>query len=114
MYGPFDGIPAAFGTCSRDGPGFRGGRLRLLEACADADPAARGAYQIGETELGNRRYDEARPEFPEDRRAGTRTRPTRRGARFLVGERSTGGEFDKAVREFEAFWRSFPSQTPIS
>jgi outer membrane protein assembly factor BamD len=65
-------------------------------------------YQIGENELGKRRYDDARKNFrriverhPNSSYAGR--------ARFLMGESYyREGEFDKAAREFETFMAFYP------
>jgi outer membrane assembly lipoprotein YfiO len=65
-------------------------------------------YQIGETELGNRRYDEARQNFRKIVERHPNSAYAAR-ARFLVGEAFyREGEFDKAVLEFEAFLAFFP------
>ena len=65
-------------------------------------------YQLGETELGNQRYDEARQNFRKIVERHPNSAYAAR-ARFLVGEAFyREGEFDKAVREFEAFLAFFP------
>src|SRR2546423_1388127 len=65
-------------------------------------------YQLGETELNNKRYDEARGHFRKivERHPNSSLAPK---ARFLIGEAYyREGEFDKAAREFEAFLSFFP------
>jgi outer membrane protein assembly factor BamD len=70
-------------------------------------PAA-DLYQLGETEMSKRRYEEARSHF---RRIAERhpTSSYAPRARFLVGEAFyREGEFDKAIKEFESFMAFFP------
>jgi outer membrane protein assembly factor BamD len=65
-------------------------------------------YQLGETDLGNKRYDDARQQFKKivERHPNSSHAPK---ARFLVGESYyREGEFDKAAREFEGFLSFFP------
>ena len=65
-------------------------------------------YQLGEAELTNKRYDEARQQFRKivERHPNSSHAPK---ARFLIGEAYyREGEFDKATREFEAFLSFFP------
>jgi outer membrane protein assembly factor BamD len=70
-------------------------------------PAA-DLYQLGETELNRKRYEEARVNFRKivERHPTSNYAPR---ARFLVGEAYyREGEFDKAIKEFEAFLSFFP------
>ncbi len=70
-------------------------------------PAA-DLYQLGETELNRRRYEDARSNFRKivERHPTSNYAPR---ARFLVGEAFyREGEFDKAIKEFEAFLSFFP------
>ena len=65
-------------------------------------------YQLGEAELSNKKYDEARQQFRKivERHPNSSHAPR---ARFLIGEAYyREGEFDKAMREFEAFLSFFP------
>jgi len=65
-------------------------------------------YKAGETELGNRRYEEARVNFRKivERHPNSSYAPK---ARFYVGEAYyREAEFDKAVKEFEGFLAFFP------
>ena len=60
-------------------------------------------YQLGETELNRRRYEEARAQFRQivERHTGSSYTPR---ARFLIGEAFyREGEFDKAIKEFSDF-----------
>ena len=90
------------------------GLLLLAGGCAWMKPAPtpilppEELYQIGETELNNRRYDEARQSFRRIVERHPNSSYAAR-ARFLVGEAFyREGEFDKAVREFEGFLSFFP------
>ena len=70
-------------------------------------PAA-DLYALGETELNRRRYEDARSNFRKiaERHPTSNYAPR---ARFLVGEAFyREGEFDKAIKEFEAFLSFFP------
>jgi outer membrane protein assembly factor BamD len=71
-------------------------------------PPADELYQLGETQLQKRRYDEARNHF----RSVVERHPTSSyapRARFLVGEAFyREAEFDKAIKEFEAFLGFYP------
>jgi len=70
-------------------------------------PAA-DLYQLGETELNRRRYEDARSNFRKivERHPTSNYAPR---ARFLVGEAFyREGEFDKAIKEFEGFLSFFP------
>ena len=65
-------------------------------------------YQIGENELGKRRYEEARKHFRRisERHPNSSYAPR---ARFLIGEAFyREGEFDKAAKEFETFMAFYP------
>lgn len=65
-------------------------------------------YQIGENELGKRRYEDARKNFRKivERHPNSAYAPR---ARFLIGEAFyREAEFDKAVREFETFMAFYP------
>ena len=90
------------------------GLLLLGGGCAWMAPAPtpilppEELYKIGETELNNRRYDEARQNFRKvvERHPNSSYAPK---ARFYVGEAYyREAEFDKAVKEFEAFLAFFP------
>ena len=70
-------------------------------------PAA-DLYQLGETELNRKRYEDARANFRKivERHPTSNYAPR---ARFLVGEAFyREGEFDKAIKEFEGFLSFFP------
>ena len=70
-------------------------------------PAA-DLYQLGETELNRRRYEDARANFRKivERHPTSNFAPR---ARFLVGEAFyREGEFDKAIKEFDGFLSFFP------
>src|SRR5882724_5876335 len=78
----------------------------LVAGCAALTPAPTPIlppdelYKTGETELNNRRYDEARQNFRKIVERHPNSSYAAR-ARFLVGEAFyREGEFDKAVREF--------------
>jgi outer membrane protein assembly factor BamD len=65
-------------------------------------------YQLGETELSKRRYEEARKHFRRivERHPNSSSAPR---ARFLIGEAFyREGEFDKAIAEFDAFLSFYP------
>ena len=65
-------------------------------------------YQIGENELGKRRYEDARTNFRRivERHPNSSYAPR---ARFLMGEAYyREAEFDKGVREFETFMAFYP------
>src|SRR5262249_43367937 len=89
--------------------------LPLLAAgCSALMPAptpilpAEDLYKTGETELGNRRYEEARVNFRKivERHPNSPLAPK---ARFYVGEADyREAEFDKAVKGFEGFLAFFP------
>ncbi|HYS18141.1 MAG TPA: outer membrane protein assembly factor BamD [Candidatus Binatia bacterium] len=90
------------------------GLLLLAGGCAWMAPAPtpilppEELYQIGETELNNRRYDEARQNFRKiaERHPNSSYAPR---ARFYIGEAFyREAEFDKAAREFEGFLAFFP------
>ena len=109
MYGPvLMGSPAVFARV------LVTGLLLLAGGCAWLKPAPtpilppEELYQLGETELNNRRYDEARQNFRKIVERHPNSAYAAR-ARFLVGEAFyREGEFDKAVKEFEAFLAFFP------
>ena len=86
----------------------------LLAGCSALMPAPtpilppEELYKAGETELGNRRYEEARVNFRKivERHPNSSYAPK---ARFYVGEAYyREAEFDKAVKEFEGFLAFFP------
>jgi len=90
------------------------GLLLLAGGCAWMKPAPtpilppEELYQLGETELNNRRYDEARQNFRKIVERHPNSSYAAR-ARFLVGEAFyREGEFDKAAKEFEGFLAFFP------
>src|SRR5499433_1545780 len=65
-------------------------------------------YQLGENELGKRRFEEARKQFRRivERHPNASSAPR---ARFLIGEAFyREGEFDKAIKEFETFLSFYP------
>ena len=65
-------------------------------------------YQIGDGELGKRRYEEARKNFRRIVERHPNSSYAAR-ARFLIGEAFyREAEFDKAVREFETFLAFYP------
>ncbi len=65
-------------------------------------------YSIGQEDLARKRYDQARENFKKIvERHPTSSYAAR--ARFLIGEAHyREGEFDKAIKEFEAFLAFFP------
>jgi outer membrane protein assembly factor BamD len=86
----------------------------VLGGCAWLNPGptpilpAEELYQIGENELGKRRYEEARKNFRRivERHPNTSYAPR---ARFLIGEAYyREAEFDKGVKEFETFMAFYP------
>jgi outer membrane protein assembly factor BamD len=92
--------------------------LLLLTGCSSAFDFLRPSptpilpaeelYQIGEAELGKRRFEEARKNF---RRIVERHPNSSHAARarFLIGEAFyREGEFDKAAKEFETFVAFYP------
>src|SRR5882724_8818351 len=109
MYGPvLMGSPAAFARVLVTGLLFAAGGCAFWKPAPTPILPPEELYQIGETELGNRRYDEARQNFRKIVERHPNSAYAAR-ARFLVGEASyREGEFDKAVREFEAFLAFFP------
>ena len=65
-------------------------------------------YQLGETELGKRRYEDGRKNFRRivERHPNSAYAPR---ARFLIGEAYyREAEFDKAAKEFETFLAFYP------
>jgi len=86
----------------------------LVAGCAALTPAPTPIlppdelYKTGETELNNRRYEEARQNFRKivERHPNSSYAPK---ARFYIGEAFyREAEFDKAVKEFEGFLAFFP------
>jgi len=86
----------------------------LVAGCAALTPAPtpilppEELYKAGETELGNRRYEDARVNFRKivERHPNSSYAPK---ARFYIGEAYyREAEFDKAVKEFEGFLAFFP------
>jgi outer membrane protein assembly factor BamD len=87
---------------------FLAGGCALLQSGPTAILPPDELYKMGETELGNRRYEEARANFRKIVERHPNSSHAAR-ARFLVGEAYyREGEFDKAVREFDAFLAFFP------
>src|SRR5438034_1289111 len=65
-------------------------------------------YQIGENEMGKRRYEEARKNFRRIVERHPNSSLAAR-ARFLIGEAFyREAEFDKAAKEFETFMAFYP------
>jgi outer membrane protein assembly factor BamD len=65
-------------------------------------------YQMGENDLARKRYDEARASFKRivERHANSSWAPR---ARFLIGEAHyREGEFEKAIKDFDAFMAFYP------
>jgi outer membrane protein assembly factor BamD len=88
--------------------------LLLLGGCGifaqrpEPIPPAAELYERGEAELGKRRYEDARTSFKRivERHPDSSLAPR---ARFLMGEAYyREGEFDKAIKEFEAFTSFYP------
>ena len=88
--------------------------LLLFGGCAWLRPSptpilpAEELYQIGEKELGKRRFEDARKNFRRivERHPNSAYAPR---ARFLIGEAFyREAEFDKGVREFETFMAFYP------
>lgn len=80
----------------------------LFTQAPQALPSAGELYQQGESELGRRRYEDARTAFRKivERHPQSVLAPR---ARFLVGEAYyREGEFDKAVKEFDGFLSFYP------
>jgi outer membrane protein assembly factor BamD len=101
-------FPAALSRVLVTGLLFLAGGCAMLKSAPTPILPAEELYQLGETELGHRRYDEARQNF---RRIVERHPNSSHAARarFLVGEAFyREGEFDKAIREFEGFLAFFP------
>jgi outer membrane protein assembly factor BamD len=85
-----------------------GGCGGLLTQRPESIPPAAELYERGENELGRRRYEEARTQFRRIVERHPQSSLAAR-ARFLVGEAYyREGEFDKAIKEFEAFLSFFP------
>ena len=71
-------------------------------------PPASELYAMGEQEMNKKRYEDARLQFRKvvERHPQSSYAPR---ARFLIGEAYyREGEFDKAIKEFEAFLAFFP------
>ena len=88
--------------------------LLLLGGCGlftqrpEVIPSATELYDKGEFELNRKRYEEARTNFRRivERHPESSFAPR---ARFLMGEAFyREGEFDKAIKEFEAFMSFYP------
>ena len=88
--------------------------LLLIGGCAWLRPSPtpilppEELYQLGESELGKRRYEDGRKNFRRivERHPNSAYAPR---ARFLIGEAYyREAEFDKAVREFETFMAFYP------
>ena len=88
--------------------------LLLLGGCGifaqrpEPIPPATELYERGEAELARRRYEDARTNFRRivERHPDSSFAPR---ARFLMGEAYyREGEFDKAIKEFEAFTSFYP------
>ena len=88
--------------------------ILLLGGCGiftqrpESIPPAAELYQRGEAELDKRRYEEARANFKRivERHPDSSFAPR---ARFLMGEAYyREAEFDKAIKEFEAFMSFYP------
>jgi outer membrane protein assembly factor BamD len=86
----------------------------LLAGCAALMPGPtpilppEELYRTGETELNNRRYEEARTNFRKivERHPNSSYAPK---ARFYIGEAYyREADFDKAIKEFEGFLAFFP------
>jgi outer membrane protein assembly factor BamD len=66
-------------------------------------------YQLGDTDLGRKRFPDAREHFTKIVERHPNSSYASR-ARFLIGETwYRDGEFDKAVKEFETFMAFYPS-----
>jgi len=88
--------------------------LLLLGGCGlftqrpEPIPPANELYDRGDYELNRKRYEDARTHFRRivERHPESSFAPR---ARFLVGEAFyREGEFDKAIKEFEAFMSFYP------
>ncbi|MEK7714938.1 MAG: outer membrane protein assembly factor BamD, partial [candidate division NC10 bacterium] len=65
-------------------------------------------YSVGESDLAQKRYDQARENFKKIVERHPNSSYAAR-ARFLIGEAYyREAEFDKAIKEFEAFMSFFP------
>jgi outer membrane protein assembly factor BamD len=91
-----------------------GGLLLAAGGCAWLQPGPTPIlppdelYQLGESELDQQRYEEARAQFRKivERHPNSTLAPR---ARFLMGEAFyRAGEFDKAIKEFETFLSFYP------
>lgn len=102
------GYPAPVSRVLLTGLLLLAGGCGLLAAAPTPILPPEELYQIGETELGNRRYDEARTSFRKIVERHPNSSYAAR-ARFLIGEAFyREGEFDKAARELEGFLAFFP------
>jgi outer membrane protein assembly factor BamD len=84
------------------------GSLGFLRQAPTPIPPPDELYQIGETELSKRRYEEARQQFKTivERHPNSSYTPR---ARFLIGEAYyREAEFAKAIKEFEIFLSFYP------
>jgi len=102
------GYPALLGRVLVIGPLLLGGGCAALMPAPTPILPPEELYKTGETELNNRRYDEARLNFRKivERHPNSSYAPK---ARFYVGEAFyREAEFDKAVKEFEGFLAFFP------
>lgn len=80
----------------------------MLKQSPQPIPPAEELYSKGEQELNRRRYEDARTHFRRivERHPDSSYAPR---ARFLIGEAFyREGEFDKAIKEFEAFLAFYP------
>jgi outer membrane protein assembly factor BamD len=102
------GFPAAVARVLVTGLLFSAGGCALLTSGPTAILPPDELYAQGETELNNRRYDEARQNFRKIVERHPNSSYAAR-ARFLIGEAFyREAEFGKAVLEFEAFLAFFP------
>ncbi len=84
------------------------GGCGFLSRSPETIPPADELYSKGEQDLNRRRYEEARTQFRRivERHPDSSLAPR---ARFLIGETFyREGEFDKAIKEFEAFMAFYP------
>src|SRR3989449_7537741 len=79
-----------------------------LKPQATPIPPAEELYQLGENQLNEKRYEDARKSFTKivERHPNSAWAPR---ARFLIGEAFyREAEFDKAIKEFETFLSFYP------
>src|SRR3989441_12248010 len=110
MYGPvlMLGDPAALARILVTGLLLLAGGCSFLRPAPTPILPPEELYQIGETELTNKRYDEARQNFRKivERHPNSSYAPR---ARFYIGEAFyREAEFDKAIKEFETFLSFYP------